>query len=243
MSGFFIIFNQIIVLVCFTNYFCSLKTSEKIKKFTILGILFLLPITAYLFFSSGVNNFAKLPILTRGVLEIDQFESENKEKKELQDHLTVLCFFGNNLELMQSNAFNLSHKIYKKNYQFKDLQFIVLTPRGTESQIQNLKQKLSEIENPENWNFVFGDTTEIQKVFNSLGSSYILNKNFASNQVFLIDKERNLRGRDDDEDVGILHGFDSSNYSEINNKMDDDVRILLAEYRLALKKYNSKREI
>ena len=220
-----------------------MKTSEKIKKFTILGILFLLPITAYLFFSSGVNNFAKLPVLTRGVLEIDQFESENKVKKELQNHLTILCFFGNDLELTQSNAFNLAHKIYKKNYQFKDLQFIILTPRGTETQIQNLKEKLSEIENPENWNFVFGDTTEIQKVFNSLGSNYRLNKNFASNQVFLIDKERNLRGRDDDEDLGMLYGFDSSNYSEINNKMDDDVRILLAEYRLALKKYNSKREI
>ena len=220
-----------------------MKTSEKIKKFTILGILFLLPITAYLFFSSGVNNFAKLPVLTRGVLEIDQFELENKVKKELQNHLTILCFFGNDLELTQSNAFNLAHKIYKKNYQFKDLQFIILTPRGTETQIQNLKEKLSEIENPENWNFVFGDTTEIQKVFNSLGSNYRLNKNFASNQVFLIDKERNLRGRDDDEDLGMLYGFDSSNYSEINNKMDDDVRILLAEYRLALKKYNSKREI
>ena len=220
-----------------------MKTSEKIKKFTILGILFLLPITAYLFFSSGVNNFAKLPVLTRGVLEIDQFESENKVKKELQNHLTILCFFGNDLELTQSNAFNLAHKIYKKNYQFKDLQFIILTPRVTEPQIQNLKEKLSEIENPENWNFVFGDTTEIQKVFNSLGSNYRLNKNFASNQVFLIDKERNLRGRDDDEDLGMLYGFDSSNYSEINNKMDDDVRILLAEYRLALKKYNSKREI
>ena len=220
-----------------------MKTSEKIKKFTILGILFLLPITAYLFFSSGVNNFAKLPVLTRGVLEIDQFELENKVKKELQNHLTILCFFGNDLELTQSNAFNLAHKIYKKNYQFKDLQFIILTPRGTETQIQNLKEKLSEIENPENWNFVFGDTTEIQKVFNSLGSNYRLNKNFASNQVFLIDKELNLRGRDDDEDAGMLYGFDSSNYSEINNKMDDDVRILLAEYRLALKKYNSKREI
>ena len=220
-----------------------MKKSEKIKKFTILGILFLLPITAYLFFSSGVNNFAKLPVLTKGVLEIDQFESENKVKKELQNHLTILCFFGNDLELTQSNAFNLAHKIYKKNYQFKDLQFIILTPRGTETQIQNLKEKLSEIENPENWNFVFGDTTEIQKVFNSLGSNYRLNKNFASNQVFLIDKERNLRGRDDDEDVGMLYGFDSSNYSEINNKMDDDVRILLAEYRLALKRYNSKREI
>ena len=220
-----------------------MRPTEKIKKFTILGILFLLPITAYLFFSSGVNHFAKLPILTQGVLEIDQFESENKEKKELVGHLTILCFFGNNLELTQSNVFNLAHKIYKKNYQFKDLQFIILTPRGTEPQIKNLKQKLSEIENPENWNFVFGDPTEIQKVFNSLSSSYVLNKNFASNQVFLIDKERNLRGRDDDEDVGMLYGFDSSNYSEINNKMDDDVRILLAEYRLALKKYNSKREI
>ena len=175
-----------------------MKTSEKIKKFTILGILFLLPITAYLFFSSGVNNFAKLPVLTKGVLEIHQFESENKVKKELQNHLTILCFFGNDLELTQSNAFNLAHKIYKKNYQFKDLQFIILTPRGTEPQIQNLKEKLSEIENPENWNFVFGDTTEIQKVFNSLGSNYRLNKNFASNQVFLIDKERNLRGRDED---------------------------------------------
>ena len=59
-----------------------MRPTEKIKKFTILGILFLLPITAYLFFSSGVNHFAKLPILTQGVLEIDQFESENKEKKE-----------------------------------------------------------------------------------------------------------------------------------------------------------------
>ena len=96
-----------------------MKTSEKIKKFTILGILFLLPITAYLFFSSGVNNFAKLPVLTKGVLEIHQFESENKVKKELQNHLTILCFFGNDLELTQSNAFNLAHKIYKKNYQFK----------------------------------------------------------------------------------------------------------------------------
>ena len=42
------------------------------------------------------------------------------------------------------------------------------------------------------------------------------------------------------DDVGELNNI---NYSEINNKMDDDVRILLAEYRLALKKYNSKREI
>ena len=65
----------------------------------------------------------------------------------------------------------------------------------------------------------------------------------ASPYVFIIDKDRSLRGRDDDDDVGLLYGFDSSDYSEVNNKMSDDVRVILAEYRLALKKYNSKREI
>ena len=64
----------------------------------------------------------------------------------------------------------------------------------------------------------------------------------ASPYVFIIDKDRSLRGRDDD-DLGLLYGFDSSDYSEVNNKMSDDVRVILAEYRLALKKYNSKREI
>ena len=65
----------------------------------------------------------------------------------------------------------------------------------------------------------------------------------ASPYVFIIDKDRNLRGRDDDKDLGVLYGFDSSVYSEVNNKMSDDVRVILAEYRLALKKYNTKREI
>lgn len=220
-----------------------MNTKEKIKKFTVLGVLFLLPITAYLFFSSGINHFAKLPVITENVLEIDQFKTEKGDGKQLRDHITILCFFGNNLNATQSNAFNLAHKIYKKNYQFKDLQFVILTPEGTQNQVIDLKEKLSEIENPENWNFVYGSPEDIEKVFNSLGSNYSLNENWATNQVFIIDKERNLRGRDDDEDVGVLYGFDSSDYSEVNNKMSDDVRVLLAEYRLALKKYNSKREI
>lgn len=216
---------------------------EKIKKFSVLGVLFLLPITAYLFFSSGINHFAKLPVITNNIAEIDQFETEKGDKKQLKDHITILCFFGKDLEATQSNAFNLAHKIYKKNFQFKDLQFVILTPDGAQNQVKDLKEKLSEIENPENWNFVFGEVEEIEKVFNSLGSNYSLNDNWGSPYVFIIDKERNLRGRDDDEDIGLLYGFDSSNYSEINNKMSDDIRVLLAEYRLALKKYNSKREI
>lgn len=54
--------------------------------------------------------------------------------------------------------------------------------------------------------------------------------------VFIIDKNLNLRGRDDDEDHGELYAYDSRSVAELNNKMDDDVKVILAEYRLALKK-------
>jgi hypothetical protein len=61
--------------------------------------------------------------------------------------------------------------------------------------------------------------------------------------VYIIDKEGNLRGRDDDEDNlnGRMFGYNSSSVAEINNKMVDDVKVILAEYRLALKKNNSFR--
>ena len=57
--------------------------------------------------------------------------------------------------------------------------------------------------------------------------------------LFIIDKERNLRGRDDDEKVGTLFGYNAQSVAEINNKMVDDIKVILAEYRRALKKYNN----
>ena len=41
-----------------------------------------------------------------------------------------------------------------------------------------------------------------------------------------------------DDDQGILFGFNTQSVAEINNKMVDDVKVILAEYRRALKKYN-----
>ncbi len=220
-----------------------MNTTDKIKKFLVLGILFLLPITAYIFFASGVNNFGRLPILTHSVSDIYQFKTLNGSQIVLQDRITVLGFFGKDVRSSHANAFNLGHKIYKKNYKFDDFQFVILMPEGTEEDVKLLKIKLAEIEDPQNWNFVYGADEAIQNVFNSLQTNYSLDSNLSTPYVFIIDKDRNLRGRDDDEDEGILYGFDARNYSEINNKMGDDIKVILAEYRLALKKYNSKREI
>ena len=63
----------------------------------------------------------------------------------------------------------------------------------------------------------------------------------ATPNFFIIDKDLALRGRTDDEDEGIKYGFDTSSVAELNNKMVDDVKIILAEYRLALKKNNADR--
>ena len=213
------------------------------KKFAVLGILFILPITIYIFFASGKDNFAKLPVLTQSVTELEGFKTIDGATVELKDHITVLGFFGSNIEKTKANAFNLAHKIYKKNRGFHDFQLVILLPEGTQNQAIELKSKLSEIADTNNWKFAFAPSDAIEKVFTSLQSNYSLDANFATPYVFIIDKDGNLRGRDDDEDEGVLYGFKSSDVAEINNKMSDDIKVILAEYRLALKKYKAKREI
>ena len=42
---------------------------------------------------------------------------------------------------------------------------------------------------------------------------------------------------------GKLFGYNMQSVAELNDKMKDDVKVVLAEYRLALKKNNADREI
>ena len=213
-------------------------------KFFVLGVLFLLPITVYLFFASGVNNFGKLPVITENVTEITAFKDLQGKSLQLQDKITILGFFGENLLDNQAYAFNLAHKIYKKNHQFEEFQFVILLPESARNQALLLKKKIDEIAPTTAWRFGFGEKKDIEHVFYSLESGLKLNTISASPYVFIIDKDKNLRGRDDDDDAenGILYGFDSSIIAEINNKMSDDVKVLLAEYRDA-RKDKSKRKI
>ncbi len=213
------------------------------KKYLVLGILFLLPITVYVFFASGKNNFATLPVLTPSVSELQGFTTLDGKKVQLENRITVLGFFGSDLEAHRAYAYNLAHKIYTKNHQFSEFQFVILLPEGAEEQARNIEEKLKQIAPTDAWFFAFGSEENIREVFGSLKSDLSLDSNLSTPYVFIIDKERSLRGRDDDEDEGIMYGFDSSTIAEINNKMSDDVKVLLAEYRRALKKYNSDREI
>lgn len=208
------------------------------KKTFVLVVLFILPIVAYLFFASGVNNFGKLPILTENISEV-RFSDENIK---FTDNITVLGFLGNQVELKKGNAFNLNQKIYKRFYEFKDFQFVMVMPLGTEDKITDLKKELSNLADIEKWKFVFEEPDKIQELFSGLKTDIQLDENLGTPYVFIIDKERNLRGRTEDEDVGTKFGFNTNSVADLNNKMEDDVKIILAEYRLALKKNNSNRK-
>ncbi len=212
------------------------------KKFLVLGVLFLLPIFAYLFFSSGVNHFAKLPILTNQVKDVNQFNTNQDSAVSFQDKITIVAFFGSDPEDLKGNTFNLDQKILEKFYQFKDFQFVIVLPEDARPQAQKFISDFSAVTNSDYWKMVYGTPSQVSEVFNSFQTNLQLDKNLQTPYVFIIDKDKNLRGRDNDEDKGVLYGYDSRSVSELNNKMNDDVKVILAEYRLALKKYNKKEE-
>ena len=214
--------------------------SQKTKKYFVLCILFIFPIVIYLFFASGKNNFALLPVLTENVNEIKNFKTLSGERIQLEDKISILGFWGDDLSEKKGDALNLNQKIYKRFYQFNDFQFVMVLENGQQNQVNILKEELQEGVGTDlvKWRFIFGSPDEIQDLFDSLRTNLNLSQGKSSPYVFIIDKEVNLRGRDDDEDVGTLYGFNSQSVAEINNKMVDDVKVILAEYRRAWKKYN-----
>ncbi len=207
------------------------------KKTFVLVVLFVLPIVAYLFFATGVNQFGRLPVLTPEVGDISTGDGTNA----LEGKISILGFPGRNLEVKKGNAFNLNQKIYKRFYEFRDFQIVMVLPYGTEAKVEELKGELGSFTDIRNWKFIFSGESEITSLFNSLRTDVRLDGNLGTSYVFIIDKEGNLRGRNDDEDEKVKYGFNTISVADLNNKMVDDVKIILAEYRLALKKNNADR--
>ena len=207
------------------------------KKYVVLTILFVLPLVVYLFFASGINHFAQLPVLTNNVFDVSEYSNDTFKNK-----ITILGFFGNNVQDKHGDALNLNQKIYKRFYQFKDFQFIMLQPKGTNELALDLQNDLKTGTDTDliNWKFIFLENDNLNEIFNSLKTDLSLDLNLGTPYVFIIDRDSNLRGRDDND--GIKYGYDSRSVADINNTMLDDVKVILAEYRMALKKNNRYKE-
>ena len=105
----------------------------------ILAILFFGPLAFYLFLLTGTNNFAVLPVLTSNVNDVRNLSSE--DTVTLDDKISILCFFGNDLLNKKTNALNLNEKIYKHFYGYQNFQFVVVLPIGSEEKAKQIEEK------------------------------------------------------------------------------------------------------
>ena len=212
------------------------------KKPLVLGILFILPLVIYLFFASGVNRFGRLPILTDSFTTEIVLSSSEKEANDLfQNKITVLSFLGEEVELMKGYLFNFNQKIYKRFFEFKDFQTLLVAYPNQEEAMDQLLLELGQITDVSRYKVLYLDELDSANLFKSLRSDGNLSSG-SSPLVYIVDKNGSLRGRTDDKDEGVLYGYDIRSVAVLNNKMEDDVKVLLAEYRLALKKNYADRK-
>lgn len=212
------------------------------KKTLVLFTLFIVPVVAYLFFASGVNGFTHLPTITPKVADLGDWKSLSGEKVSLNQKITILGFGGTDVLQNRGNLFNLQQKVYLRYHEFTDLQFVYLCPIGTEEAAKSIWTAMQATTDMSRWQFVFASPEEIKAFHKQLKLQGNLGSNFGTPDIYIIDKERNLRGRKGDE---YKEGYNTFHPAELSNEMLDDFKVVLYEYRAALKKNNNatKREI
>jgi len=216
------------------------------KKKLVLIALFVLPIVAYLFFSSGIYNFAKLPIVTEKVADVTTIDLREIKTTDystdtpltLKDHVTIVGYLGDELTSNIGYTANLNLMIYKYFVRYEDFQMILFVTPGSEKVITDLKIELGRIFDVSKIRFVEATKEAAAKHLKSLGTSldYLMSEGEHPN-VFIIDKALALRAGHEEKKPNP-YGYDFTQAVEMGY-MKDDIKIILAEYRLALKKNNN----
>jgi hypothetical protein len=121
----------------------------------------------------------------------------------------------------------------------------MIVPIGVEDQTKQLKEELGRISDLSKWHYVFATPAEIRTYYKQLDLIGTLDQNVSTHNVFIVDKDRNLRGRKGMNKKGedeYKEGYNTISAADLHNEMGDDIKIILAEYRLALKKNNADRK-
>ena len=210
------------------------------KKRIVLFLLFIFPLICFLILSTGENNFTKLPVVTKSLIDINDLDSIQVIK--LKDHVSVVCFLGNDIEKSKSGLSNLNEKIYKTFIDYNKFQVIAIYPTGKETEAKALEKKLGAYTDMRNWNFIAIPQKKIEIFYSTFSTNFPLD-NLSSSKAFLIDKNVDLRGRvnyKDNKDE-VLYGYNMSSVSELNDKLKDDLKVLFYEYYAAFKIKNKNK--
>jgi len=203
------------------------------KKRVVLFLLFIFPLICFLLLSTGQNNFTKLPIITKNILDISIIDST----KTFKNNISIVCFLGSDIDKSKAGLFNLNEKIYKKFIEYKRFQIIAIYPKGKAKEVQELKKEIGLFTDMVKWNFIEGSNEDIIALYSSFNTGDSLS-NLSSFKAFLVDKNKSLRGRTKEEK---LFGYNMRSVSELNAKLKDDVKVLYYEYYAAFKDKNKNK--
>ncbi len=210
---------------------------SKKKRYTILIILFFLPVAFIIIMLLSKDNYNPLDVVKESISELPI----NKDSIRLKDHITVLSFLGKEPMKNSIAALNLKELIYDRSKGFKTFQVVVLLPHEAKENAEELLKEIKSYEDLRFWHLLYTDESEIKRVFNSLKSDVKLDENLACNSVYIVDRNMNQRGRLDDrtdkeienkKPVYGLYDYDCIQVAELKNKMAaEDMRVLFKEYR------------
>jgi protein SCO1/2 len=224
------------------------------RKYLVLFALLLLPSLLYLFLIQGKHNFAHLPFVTytaengelvnRKAPDFSLTDQNNNvvTSSEMIGKVYVVNFFFTSCPsicpIMTANM----TKIHERFVNYPDFEVLSLTvdPKRDTPKILKEYAVNRRIDSPK-WHFLTGQKDSIYSVAYKFLSSAMEDNSapggFLHTEYFvLVDKEGNLRSREDD-NGNLIAVYDGTNSAHINDLIDD-VKILIAEYNLELKKNN-----
>ncbi|MDP3360440.1 MAG: hypothetical protein Q8S41_13945 [Lutibacter sp.] len=215
-----------------------------LKKFLLLFSLFIAPLIFYIFLSLGIYKHQNLPILTDKVIDLKTISPSTTAT--FSEKLTVICFLGSDIKNAKASLFNLNQTIYKRYYSKPYFQMVAILPQGLENEYNETIQELSAFTDISKWHFIYASPQNINLLFNSFQTPYLLNENLYSENAYIVDMELRLRGRKDDEDTkgGKLYGYNMKSVAILKNKMKDDIDIIYYQLKKSAEKQaRRKREI
>jgi len=225
--------------------------NPKLKKYIVLFLLLLLPTILYVMLTTGKHNFVSLPYLVKesgDTAKIPPFIFTNQDGKKITNadykgKIYVADFFFTTCpgicKIMTENMKRLQEEFVKQ----EDFYLLSHTVNPERDTVETLRRYARDKgADTRNWNFVTGTKDSIYKI----AESYFANASpdslapggFLHSEFFiLIDKEGNIRCRKED-DGNIKAVYDGTSEADMR-KLKDDIKVLIAEYNLALKKNNN----
>lgn len=216
-----------------------MKTS-KAKRNIVLGILFFLPVAFLLMLYPAKHNYDPLDVVNQSVLDTEYFSFDRADSVVLKNHITVIGFLGKSPLKHSIAVSNLKELVYDKFKGFKKFQIVIVVPNGTQEEVKELKREINTYEDLRFWHYAFGTEGQIKNLYNSLKFKTRLDTDLSTENVFIIDKDLNQRGRLDGRDekqvedgkpAFSVYSYNMIEVSDIKNMMSDDIRILFTEYR------------